>query len=61
MEVGCHVYISLWDDTTYLRDHVYDGMTVNDGEFDDVNFDPEAEPEEKYPLAKLRARILFLE
>lgn len=58
---GARVYISLWEQTaesTYLQDQVYNGLAVNAGEFDQANRVPSAAIEDKYPLARLRARVM---
>ena len=55
---GCRVYISLWEDPSDpWLDSYYDDLLVNGGEFDPCNYyTPETGA--KYPLARLRARIL---
>jgi hypothetical protein len=51
---GCRVYISLWGGA-YEGD--YQGLTVNGGEFDPSG-DDYSDMDKKYPLARLRARIM---
>ena len=59
---GSCVYISLWDEEPWspphhcLEDIYYFDLTVNNEEFDDANYDPEADL--LYPLVNLRDGIL---